>query len=131
MCRWCGLWIKDADGNVLSEQKFCGAPCKTHYQLRADPQKMRQHVFFRDGGKCARCGYVHPYLDGDWEADHVIPLMIGLSDPALFEPDNVVVMCTAPNRCHYDKSAEDRRTYRKKFRRTMRDIYAEIAKEIS
>lgn len=126
MCRWCGLWVRDSAGAIARDQRFCGPVCRTHFQLRADPAKMRQHVFFRDGGRCAQCGTVHPYIDGDWEADHVIPLMVAYADPRLWEPDNVVVLCTSPNKCHYRKSAEDRRTYRQKYRKKVARILNEI-----
>lgn len=125
LCHWCGLWIKDEAGKVRTGQKFCGPVCHTHYSLRADPQKMRQHVFFRDGGKCAACGTVHPYLDGEWEADHVRPLMIAFADPAAWDPDNVVILCIRP--CHLEKSASDRRKYRAKFRRKAKAIWDEIS----
>ena len=123
MCRWCALWIKDAAGKIDYDAPFCGPVCKTHYQLRADPQKMRQHVFFRDGGKCACCPTVFQYLDDEWEADHIIPLMIALWDPKAWEPDNVRLLCMP---CHKKKSADDRRKYRKKFRRRAHHIYDEI-----
>jgi len=85
---------------------------------------MRQHVFFRDKGRCAACGTIHPYLDGDWEADHVLPLMISWGDPSFFEPENVVILCTKP--CHTEKSARDLREYRRKFRRKVAYILGEI-----
>lgn len=82
--------------------------------LRADPKKMREHVFFRDDGVCARCGKKHESLNADWEADHVMPLMVAFGDPRFWEPSNVVILCLP---CHKKKSAEDRRRYRKKQRR--------------
>lgn len=88
---------------------------------------MRRHVFFRDEGKCADCGFVHPYLDGEWENDHIIPLMRGLSDPTLFDPENCRILCIEP--CHKLKTASDRRKYRKKFRKAASDIYDAISND--
>lgn len=125
MCRWCGLLIRREDGEIIDRTRtFCGPECVTHYQLRADPSRMRQHVFFRDNGKCAACGFVHLYLDGDWEADHVLPLMVAWGNPDYWSPDNVVVLCIKP--CHSEKSARDLREYRRKFRRKVAHILKEI-----
>jgi len=124
MCKFCGLLIKRDDGTLDRKKTFCGPECVTHYQLRADPQKMRQHVFFRDNGKCAACGTIHPYLDGEWEADHVRALMVAFGDPAFWEPDNVVILCISP--CHKEKSARDLREFRRKYRRKVAHILREI-----
>lgn len=124
MCAWCGLWIRDEGGAIRRDQKFCAPTCHTHYSLRANPQMMRQHIFFRDDGICAACGTRHPYLNGDWENDHIIPLMAGLTDPALFEPENCRILCKRP--CHLQKTASDRRKYRVKFRRKAKAIWDEI-----
>lgn len=124
MCRWCGLLIRDDQGVLDTSKTFCGTPCKTHYQLRADPTKMREHVFFRDAGVCAACGTKHQYLDGDWEADHVKALMVAYGDPEYWEPDNVVILCTKP--CHVKKSRQDRQKYRKEYRLKVREILDEI-----
>lgn len=127
MCRWCGLWIKDATGAILRYEKFCGPVCRTHYSLRADPKMMRRHVFFRDNGACADCGTVHSYLDGDWEADHIVPLMVAFDDPSLWEPDNVRILCTTP--CHVRKSADDRHLYRRKYRKKVAFILGRMGDE--
>lgn len=123
ICRWCGITILKEDGSVNRRKTFCTQVCVTYYLVRADPSKMREFVFFRDRGKCARCGFQHLFLQGEWEADHVLPLMIAFGDPSYWEPDNVVLLCTTP--CHKDKSAEDRRKYRKKHRRRWANIYAD------
>lgn len=115
ICRWCRLVIKRRDGSVNRRRTFCSKVCVTHYLLRADPRRMRRHVFYRDKGVCGDCGYQHHYLHGDWEADHILPLMIAFGDPGYWEPDNVVVLCKTP--CHRNKSAADRRKYRKRDRR--------------
>jgi 5-methylcytosine-specific restriction endonuclease McrA len=103
MCRWCGLKTKD-------KAKFCSNVCRTHYLLRADPQRMRQYVFFRDFGICHECGKTHFYLTDDWEADHILPLFIAYGDPEFWEPTNVRLLCV---KCHKKKTAEDRRKYKK------------------
>lgn len=124
LCKWCGLLIRKEDGSLDRKKTFCGPVCTTHYQLRADPQKMRQHVFFRDEGKCSACGFVHPYLDGEWEADHTRPLMMAFGDPQYWNPENVTLMCVNP--CHKIKSARDLLEFQRKFRRKVSRILADI-----
>lgn len=119
LCRWCLLPIRKPDGTINMTRSFCGPVCVTHFQLRVDPQKMRQHVFYRDNGVCAKCGRKHTSVRSkEWEADHVIPLMVSFGDPRYWEPENVVVLCTDP--CHKIKTGEDRRRYRKKYREKWR-----------
>lgn len=124
MCKWCGLLIRKVDGDIDRKKTFCGPECVTHFQLRADPQKMRQHIFFRDQGKCAACGFEHPYLDGEWEADHIKPLMMAFASPDFWEPDNVALLCITP--CHKEKSARDLRQFQRKLRRKVSRILREI-----
>lgn len=119
ICAWCGLHIKNADGSINRSETFCGPVCHTHYQLRADPTRMRQFVFFRDHGICAACQRVHLYIDGDWQADHVRPLFRAGGDPSYWNPENVVLLCTDP--CHKAKTRADRKRYRGK-RRRLREI---------
>lgn len=111
-CRWCGLEIRDPDGKPNRRKTFCGPICVTHFLLRSDPQKMRLHVFFRDDGVCYICGFKHYHLKGPWQADHVKPLFIAYGDPSFWEETNVKIICNRP--CHIEKSAADRRKYKKK-----------------
>lgn len=108
-CRWCNQAIYRADGTINLRKTFCGQTCISHYLLRADPQEMRRHVFFRDQGVCAMCHTRWLYLSDPWEADHMEPLFLAFSDPAYWEPENVQVLCKDP--CHRQKSAEDMRRY--------------------
>lgn len=70
---------------------------------------MRQHVFFRDEGRCDRCKKVWRYMSDPWDADHVEPLFLAYGDPSFWEPENVVILCRDP--CHKQKSAEDQKKY--------------------
>lgn len=81
----------------------------TEYLLRTDPKTMRQHVFFRDEGRCAHCRTQHFYLDGPWQADHIEPLFMAFGDPSYWEPENVQILCTDP--CHKAKSKADMAKY--------------------
>jgi 5-methylcytosine-specific restriction endonuclease McrA len=85
---------------------------------------MRRHIFYRDWGICAACGKKHGLLNGDWEADHILPLMISLGDPSFWDPDNLQLLCKKP--CHQKKSTEDRRKYRKRDRLRMKRKYDDI-----
>ena len=86
---------------------------------------MRKFVFRRDKGVCADCGKHHRYLHDPWEADHILPLMISLGDPSFWEPENVVILCKFP--CHKEKSASDRRKYRKKDRERLKQRFNDIS----
>jgi len=108
-CTWCLSDILNKDGTPNRRRTFCGPRCVTEYTLRADPQVMRRHVFFRDEGKCAACKKQHFYMDGPWQADHIQPLFMAFADPSFWEPENVQILCTDP--CHKAKSLADLRKY--------------------
>lgn len=125
ICRWCGIVIIGPTGAPNRRKTFCGPICVTHHLLRSDPSCMRRHVFYRDRGKCAACGFEHKILNGDWELDHRLPLMISLGDPTFWEPENCQILCESP--CHKEKSASDRRKYRKRERRWMKKKYDDLS----
>ncbi|AFU87949.1 HNH endonuclease [Caulobacter phage CcrColossus] len=108
-CRWCHQPIYRVDGTINRRRSWCSKTCVGHYLLRTDSKMMRQHIFFRDQGVCAKCGKEHKYNNADWEADHAQPLFLAFGDPSFWEPENVQILCTTP--CHKEKSAEDRRKY--------------------
>lgn len=53
------------------------------------PRDVRQHVFERDGGRCADCG-----ADFDLQFDHVIPFSMGGASSA----ENLQLLCAPCNR---------------------------------
>lgn len=108
-CRWCNVAILKADGTLNLRRSWCGQRCVTEYLLRTDPKVMRQHIFFRDDGVCAMCKTKHPYNNGDWEADHEMPLFLAYGDPAFWEPENLQILCKDP--CHKIKTQADRIRY--------------------
>ncbi|USN15529.1 HNH nuclease [Brevundimonas phage vB_BpoS-Kikimora] len=109
-CRWCGVKIFKVDGVTLNlRRSWCGQTCVNQYLLRSDPKVMRQHVFLRDEGKCAKCGKVWNRLSDKWQADHVVPLFLAFGDWSFWEPENVQILCTDP--CHKEKSASDMARY--------------------
>ncbi len=108
-CRWCDQPILKVNGSLNLRKTFCNRACVGHYLLRADQKVMRQHVFFRDNGRCYDCGKVWRYLTDEWDADHVKPLYAAFGDLSFWEPDNVVVLCRDP--CHKLKNNRDRIKY--------------------
>jgi 5-methylcytosine-specific restriction endonuclease McrA len=108
-CRWCALPILKVDGTINRRRSWCSQQCVGEYLLRTDAKMYRQHIFFRDDGVCARCNKKHRYNNGDWQADHILPLAIAFGDPAFWDPENLQLLCTDP--CHKEKSAEDRTKY--------------------
>lgn len=108
-CRWCAKPILRTDGIINRKKTFCNKGCVGQYLLRADPKVMRQHVFFRDKGRCYDCGKVWTYLTDEWDADHIKPLYTAYGNLAFWEPENVVILCRKP--CHQQKSYRDRMKY--------------------
>lgn len=108
-CTWCLKPILRPDGSQNMRRTFCDQVCVSAYLLRTDPKVMRQHIFVRDDGRCARCGTVWAYNSADWEADHVEPLREAYGDPRFWEPENLQILCNDP--CHKDKTREDRARY--------------------
>jgi hypothetical protein len=105
-CRWCAKPIYKVDGTLSLSRSWCGPRCVTEYLLRTDSKVMRQHVFFRDQGRCAACGIEHRNNNSDWEADHILPLFTAMGDSSYWEPENVQILCVDP--CHRTKTASDR-----------------------
>lgn len=105
ICRWCNNDILDSTGQINKKRNWCNQACVTHYLLRADPKMMRQHVFFRDKGRCEECGTVWRYMSDPWEADHILPLVMAFGDLSYWEPTNVRILCKDP--CHKAKTKED------------------------
>lgn len=65
----------------------------------AIPPRVRQRIFERAGGKCAKC--TRELRVGYWECDHVVPLILG----GRHSEDNLQPLCTEP--CHAAKTRLD------------------------
>jgi 5-methylcytosine-specific restriction protein A len=50
LCRQCGLEVPKG------RRTFCGGPCVEEWRLKTDPSFLRNRVWKRDKGRCARCG---------------------------------------------------------------------------
>ena len=125
LCRWCGLEVP------AGRRTFCSEWCVNEWRLRTDPGYLRERVFERDRGVCARCGIDTEAewrrirrLPGPrrrlaldqwgirsrrrrslWDADHIVPVAEGGGECDL---DNIRTLCL---RCHRGATAElrDRR----------------------
>lgn len=103
LCRWCS---KECPS---SRHSFCSPPCIHEWKLRSNPGYMREQVFLRDRGVCARCN-VDTTADrkprkfdkpiGDWHADHVVPVCEGGGECGL---DGMRTLCVP---CHKVVTAE-------------------------
>jgi len=115
-CRWCG-------GRVPPRRfTFCGPACVHEWKLRTDPGYLREQVFARDRGVCARCGLdteamrkhkrkldfsarkqfekewgIRRHL---WDADHIVPVAEGGGECDL---SNMRTLCL---RCHRKATTE-------------------------
>ena len=116
LCRWCG-------GEVRKGRfTFCSAACVHQWKLRTDPGYLRDEVFARDRGVCARCGLDTEALRRDkrkldyaarrqfekewgrrrhlWDADHIVAVVEGGGECGL---SNIRTLCL---KCHRQATAE-------------------------
>ena len=99
-CRVCLEVIRKKDGKEASRSWH--PECWQRYALRCgNMQYIRAFVFKRDRGVCADCGKQDEQLNGEWAADHTIPLI----DGGGFEMDNLQTLCHTP--CHQRKTASE------------------------
>jgi 5-methylcytosine-specific restriction endonuclease McrA len=112
LCRGCGEPVRKSDGSPDRRRRW-HAVCAHDYLLTRDPMYVRYVVWRRDRGLCASCGRdCNPRPDyearrhavtGNWEADHVQPLIAGGG----FDLSNLQTLCTA---CHRSKTAFENST---------------------
>lgn len=98
-CQWCHQEILSS-----AFKTFCGSLCKDVYSVHTDPKRWREEVWLQDRGICRECGVKHP-IDGDWEADHVLPLLLAGLDWNFWSVLNGQVLCRDP--CHLIKTKND------------------------
>jgi len=114
LCRWCSLEVP------RGRFTFCSDYCVHEWKLRTQPAYLREQVFVRDGGICARCrvdtvaaarqlrysrasrraallahwGLKRRTRKSLWDADHILPVAEGGGECDL---DNIRTLCL---RCH-------------------------------
>lgn len=126
-CRWCG-------GDVPPRRfTFCSEACVHEWRLRTDPAYLREQVFARDRGVCARCGVDTEILRKDkrkldyrarrqfekdwgrrrhlWDADHIVPVAEGGGECDL---TNMRTLCLA---CHRTVTTELRKRLAERTKR--------------
>jgi 5-methylcytosine-specific restriction endonuclease McrA len=118
LCRWCSLEVP------RGRLTFCSDWCVEEWRLRTNPGHLRERVFERDRGICAKCGIdcvalLHnlrrlrgaarirafsdwglPKRKSLWDADHKTPVAEGGGECDL---DNMQTLCI---RCHRTATAE-------------------------
>ena len=118
MCRWCSLEVP------AGRQTFCSDWCVEEWKLRSNPGHLRERVFERDQGVCARCGLdcpahyrhlrrlrgaarakaVSEWKPGSrkslWDADHIVPVAEGGGECDL---SNMQTLCL---KCHRVSTAD-------------------------
>lgn len=77
----------------------CVEPWIAKHDDQAIPDRVRSRLFEKHEGRCALCS--RDLRPGQWQADHVIPLILG----GLHGEINLQPLCTTP--CHKAKSARD------------------------
>ena len=114
LCRWCNLAVPKG------RRTFCSDSCVHQWRLRTDPGYLRDAVFARDRGVCARCtvdtvaaynlmrrargerrqqllaiwGLMRLERKSLWDADHVVPVVEGGGECDL---ENLRTLCI---HCH-------------------------------
>lgn len=120
LCRWCNLEVPK--GRIT----FCSDWCVNEWKLRTDPGYLRERVFERDRGVCAKCRIdcraesirlkrargarrlalwaewgLKPFQRASlWDADHIVPVIEGGGECDL---ENIRTLCV---RCHRLVTAE-------------------------
>ena len=127
LCRWCRCEVP------RGRRTFCSESCVHEWKLRTDPGYLRQKVFARDRGFCAKCGVDTIALRRDmrkldfaarrkflkqwklregsrkslWDADHVVPVAEGGGQCDL---SNMRTLCLP---CHSEATAALRERLRR------------------
>jgi 5-methylcytosine-specific restriction enzyme A len=128
LCRQCDLEVP------LGRRSFCSQICVDEWKLRTDPAFLRSKVFERDRGICANCGIDTEKLKREirclswedrkvtlinkgfsyeksfWEADHILPVVLGGGECGL---NNIRTLCFP---CHKKVTAQLRTLLAKKKR---------------
>jgi 5-methylcytosine-specific restriction enzyme A len=128
LCRWCRIEVPKG------RRTFCSDACVHEWKLRTDAGYLRDKVFARDKGVCAKCGCDTVVLrrdmrkldfaarrvflrewklrDGNrkslWDADHIVPVAEGGGQCDL---SNMRTLCL---RCHGAATAALRERLKKK-----------------
>lgn len=121
LCRWCSLEIPTA------RRTFCSDWCVEEWKLRSNPGYLREKVLERDKGVCAACGldclkevlrikrlrgparakaiaqWGRRYRTSIWDADHIVPVVLGGGECDL---SNMQTLCL---KCHAQRTAELRK----------------------
>jgi 5-methylcytosine-specific restriction enzyme A len=119
VCRWCSAEVP------RGRFTFCGPDCVHQWKLRTDPGYLRDQVFTRDRGVCARCGVDTETLRKNkrkldyksrkqfekdwgtrrnlWDADHILPVVEGGGECDL---TNMRTLCL---KCHREATSELRK----------------------
>ncbi len=113
LCRWCNAEVPKG------RRSFCSDPCVHEWRLRTNPGYLREKVFHRDKGVCARCGVNTMALRGDmrkldyaarrkflkewhltegsrkslWDADHIVPVAEGGGQCDLANMRTLCLLC--------------------------------------
>jgi len=112
-CRWCSTAVPKG------RRTFCSDACVHEWKLRTNPAYLREHVFARDHGVCAKCGADTVALRRDmrkldyaarrkflklwklregsrkslWDADHIVPVAEGGGQCDLTNMRTLCLLC--------------------------------------
>jgi 5-methylcytosine-specific restriction protein A len=106
-CRLCDTPILRPDGQP-NRRRLWHQECADLYMASNSAAGMRAVIFKRDGGICAKCGK-DCGRNGDWEADHVVPLI----DGGTHDFSNVQTLCTPDHKAKTAAEAKARAAQRR------------------
>jgi 5-methylcytosine-specific restriction endonuclease McrA len=115
---------KDADGKPVCKmcrsplpprrRCYCGEACRIDYLVRTgNGDSPRYYTWKRDHGVCALCGAKDDRYRGEWEADHIIPVVRGGGRCGL---DGYRTLCVPCHRAETAALARSRAEERKRAR---------------
>lgn len=104
-CKWCGEPI--IEFGKLNARKSWHTECVEVYRAAAFSYDMRKALAKRDKCVCAGCGALVP--NGEWHADHIVPLWAQGSHLM----DNLQTLCHACHKVKTAKEAADRARLKK------------------
>jgi 5-methylcytosine-specific restriction endonuclease McrA len=102
-CRFCGEKVLKEDGTPNRRLRWHRA-CSRVWRFANDRFYARQVIRSRDKGRCNVCD--KQCTEEEWEADHIVPLVLAGGDLLYFLPGNVQTLCRP---CHRAKSATEQK----------------------
>ncbi len=100
-CRYCGDTLLDKNGKVRTRASW-HEDCLEEYKTIYWPGHTRDVIWIRDRGQCAKCPTKFNSKRGEWEVDHIRPLIEANGNIEFWKTPNLMTLC---GDCHKKKTA--------------------------